>query len=209
MSDAYTTLAVGPRGVYLRAAHEARLARGDRAVVAAFRAWCATATVGVWALRVRGGQIEATARAASSLTDGLPASFVVSPFAGSGTPGPFAKPAPPSPYDAVRTPGEATLLTSADGARLWEGSVAALLAWDGHRLVAVPDDTPRVASLAEAHVAAELGVARGRLLVAHDWPLLLINAVVLTCAPRVAGRAPFPINVRAALHASLEATAGR
>ena len=129
--------------------------------------------------------------------------FVVSPFAD--LHGRFAKPAPPNPYDRVRVEGLSSLLTDGAGLELYEACAASIVAWDGKSLVLPPEDVPAVASLAEAEVAARLSPRRARLLAASDWPLLLINAVVGTCAAQVPGRAAFPLKQRKQLDAVLSA----
>ncbi|MBL8919798.1 MAG: hypothetical protein JNJ54_13100 [Myxococcaceae bacterium] len=137
----------------------------------------------------------------SRLSEGMPVRALPSPFAG--RQGRFAKPAPPNPYDAVRMDGVATLLTSADGAELYESCSATVVAWNGTALVLPPVEAPAVASLAEAAIEAHEQVVRCPVPAAGDWPLLLVNAVVRTCAPSIPGRRPFPPEVRARLEALL------
>jgi hypothetical protein len=84
--------------------------------------------------------------------------------------------------------------------------VAAVLGWNGRELVAPPADRPRVASTAAAALLAIEPSVELPLPASGDLPLLLVNAVALTCLP--AGSA-FPAEVRARLHAALLATAGR
>lgn len=178
--------------------HLRRLGEDARAALLAFEA---AAEPGAYRATWDGSQLRTTPRPPSRLVDGIPTRFAVSPFAEQR--GRFPKPAPPSPYDGVRLPGVATLLTDASGEALLEGCVASLVAWDGVTLVLPPADAPAVASVAEAAIAARLPHRRARLLVSAGWPLLLINAVVGTCAPGVEGRARFPEDVRARVDALL------
>jgi hypothetical protein len=158
---------------------------------------------GVYRVTWDGVALSTQVRPPSRLVEGMPTRFVPSPFAGQR--GRFAKPTPPSPYDAVRIAGVSSLLTCAAGVELYESCVASVVAWDGASLVLPPDEVPAVASIAEAEVAARFPHRRASILVAGDWPLLLINAVAGTCAPTVAGRAVFPEEVRARLDAALRA----
>jgi hypothetical protein len=77
--------------------------------------------------------------------------------------------------------------------------VAGLVAWDGERLVVPPDEAPAVASVAERAVLEHLAPRRAPLWVSADWPLLLVNAAVGTCAVASPGRSPFPAAARARL----------
>jgi hypothetical protein len=198
----FTTLRVAEAGVVLFAAHRARLGAEAAPAFEAFAAGAAPGVYGV--LAGPGGRLEVTPRAGSRLFDGIPVRRVPSPLA----PGLGARPKapPPGPYDAVRTPGLATLLTDPADAELWESCTASVLAWDGAGLVAVPADRTRVDSTAEGEVLRQLAVRRAPVPVAAGWPLLLLNAVVLSCAP--AGPA-FPAEVRRAVDEVLLATARR
>ena len=199
VSAPYTVLRVTPsNGVPLFEGHVRRLGEASRA---ALRHFAAQAIPGVYRVTWDVAELVTTLRPPSRLVEGMPTRFVVSPFAGQR--GRFAKSAPPTPYDAVRVAGVSSLLTGADGTEMYEACVASLVAWDGAMLVLPPDDVPAVASLAEAEVAARLPHRRARLFVESAWPLLLINAVALTCAARVEGRPKFPAEVRARLDAVL------
>jgi hypothetical protein len=197
--SAYTVLRLTEaREVTLFEGHVRRLGEASRE---ALRHFAGRSAPGVYRVTWDSAGLLATPRPPSRLVEGMPSRFVVSPFAGQR--GRFAKPAPPSPYDSVRAEGISSLLTDAAGTELYEACVASLVAWDGASLVLPPADLPAVASLAEAEVAARFPHRRGRLLVKSDWPLLLINAVVGTCAVSVAGRGAFPPDVRARLDAAL------
>jgi hypothetical protein len=187
--------------VLLFEAHRARL--GPAAAVA-FDAFAAAAAPGVYRVEAEGAAVRATPREGSRLYEGIPLRWVPSPLpAGLG---PLPKAPSPGPYDAVRAPGLATLLTDPAGEEVWESCTAAVLAWDGAGLVASPADRSRVASTAEAVVARALPLRRAPLLRAAGWPVLLVNAVVGCCAP--AGPA-FPPAARRQVEAALLATARR
>jgi hypothetical protein len=201
MATGYTTLRVTEAGVVLLAWHRARFAP---AAWPAFDDFSRAAAPGVYALLARGAALEIEARPGSRLVDGVPTRVLVSPVAGRS--GPLDKQPPGSAWDAVRQRGVATLLTDPSGQELYEACVAAVLGWNGRALVAPPADRPRVASTAAAALLAIEPWVEQPLPVAGGPPLLLVNAVALTCVP--AGSA-FPADVRARLHAALLATAGR
>jgi hypothetical protein len=136
----------------------------------------------------------------------MPVRRLVSPFAARR--GAFPKPGPPNAYDAVRLPGVATLLTSSDGSEIFESCVAAVLGWDGARFVCVPEDRPRVASVAEAAVRAALPWVRAPLRVAERLPLVLLNAVAGPCSVRT-GRPPVPADVMQLLKRLLQRSTRR
>jgi hypothetical protein len=192
MGDRFTALRVADGGgVPLFEGHVRRLGESCRSALGQF---AAEAVPGVYRVSWNGSELTATLRGPSKLVEGMPVRFVVSPFAGQR--GRFPKPGPPSPYEGVRVEGVATLLTDAAGEELYESSVSGLVAWDGSSLVLPPEDVPAVASVAEAEVAERLVVRRGRLMVRSEWPLLLINAVVGTCAVELPGRPAFPADQR-------------
>ena len=181
VSAPYTVLRVTKAsGVPLFEGHVRRLGASSRG---ALRQFASQAAAGIYRVTWDGTQLSTLQRPASRLVEGMPTRLVVSPFADQR--GRFAKPPPPNPYDAVRVEGVSSLLTDVAGEQLYEACVASIVGWDGARLVLPPQEVPAVASLAEAEVAAKLAPRRARLLVASDWPLLLINAVAGTCAVQV------------------------
>ncbi|MFZ5444727.1 MAG: hypothetical protein ACOZQL_32335 [Myxococcota bacterium] len=193
----FTSLRLTSAGhVPLFEGHVRRLGESSRD---ALRHFVSLAAEGVYRVWWDGRQLTTQHRAASQLRDGIGVRFAVSPYAAQS--GRFAKPASPCPYDAVRAEGVVTLLTDASGDELLEADRAALVAWDGASLVLVPDEVPGVASVAEAEVLARLPHRRARILRRDGWPLLLINAVIGTCAPAECGS--FPADQRAALEAVL------
>lgn len=205
---AFTTLRVIEAGVVLRDGHLARLRAAGPWVEDAFARFARDAAPGVYALTASAGRLAVEPRPGSRLHDGIPVRFRVSPVAGCA--GPFPKPAPPGPYAAVRAPGVATLLTDATGAELFEGCVAAVIAWDGASLVMPPADRPRVASVAEAGIRAALPVREAPIAARGGWGLALVNAVAGICRPATGpDRAPFPEEVAARIEALLLATARR
>ena len=202
----YTTLRVTASGVVLYEQHLERLAPEGPAALEAFARFAREARPGIYAVTVRGGTLAVEPRGGSALVAGMPARLVVSPFAAQR--GAFPKPAPPSPYDAVRQPGVATLLTSADGSEIYESCVAAVLGWDGARFICVPEDRPRVASVAEAAVRAVLPHTRAPLRTADSTPLVLLNAVAGPCVVDT-GRPPPPPEVLEMLARVLERSTRR
>ncbi len=192
MSEPYTVLRVTKAsGVPLFEGHVRRLGESSRG---ALRHFASETAAGIYRVTWDGKQLTTLLRPASRLVEGMSTRFVVSPFADQR--GRFAKPSPPNLYDAVRIDGVSSLLTDRAGEELYEACVASIVAWDGKSLVLPPEEVPAVASLAEAEVAAKLPVRRARLMIAGDWPLLLINAVAGTCQVQVPGRADFPRGVR-------------
>lgn len=203
----YTTLRVKDPGVVLLDGHARRLAPRGGPVLDRFLDFARSAVPGVYALTARGESLSVEARSGSSLLDGMPWRLAASPVAGA--PGAIAKPPPPGPYAPVRAAGIATLLTSPDGEEIWEACVAAVVGWDGERLVLVPADRPRVESTAEQAIAASLPVRRAPILSRGAMPLLLVNAVKGTCTLEAPGRAAFPVERVRAIGRILDTLTGR
>lgn len=199
----YTALRVTESGVVLFDAHRRRL---GVAYEAAFDTFAATAAPGIYGLRGADGHLETTRRDRSRLFDGIPVRFLPSPIADRR--GPQVKTPSPSPWDAVRQDGVATLLTSPDGAELFESCTASVLAWDGATLVAPPDDAPRIASVSEAFLLSRHPHRRAPIRRDAGWALVLVNAVAGACAPSLEAP-PFPAAVLSALRASLNSSARR
>jgi len=194
---AYTLLAVTGDGVVLGAYHLRRLgldAEEAAPALGAFRRFAAEASPGVFALLLHGPSLSVESRPGTRLRDGMPARVAPSPVTDRA--GPLPKPASPGPYDAVRQSGIATLLTSLDGEEIYEACSAAVLGWDGGRLVCVPDDRPRVWSTAEAAVREHLPVVERPILLRSRMPILLVNAVKGTCSLAAPRRDPFPTRAR-------------
>ena len=185
----YTTLRVTEAGVVLYDLHVERLAPEGAAGLAAFARFAREATPGIYGVALAGDELRAGRRSGSQLVEGMPVRLAVSPFASQR--GAFRKPGPPSAYDGVRLPGVATLLTSSDGSEIFESCVAAVLGWDGTHFVGVPEDRPRVASVAEAAVRATLPFVRAPLRTGDRLPLILLNAVAGPCIVST-GRPPVP-----------------
>jgi hypothetical protein len=195
----YSTVRVVPAGVVLFDAHRRRL--GEPAA-AAFDAFSHTATPGVYSLAFGDGVLSVTPRPGSRLHDGQATRTLPSPIARAT--GPQPKQSSPSPWDTVRTPSVATLLSDPQGTQLYESCVAAVVAWDGRELVLVPDSSPRVESLAERFVQAHHPHHRAPIPPTHE-ALLLINAVTLA----IPAGSRFPPAVRDELQRALDATAAR
>lgn len=177
----YTVLRVVEAGVVLFDFHRARLADGD-GMELAFDAFAARAKPGIYVLRGVGpAEFSVTERPSSRLRDGQPTRTLVSPIAH--LTGPQRKVPSPSPWDAVRQEGLATLLVTADGDEYLESCVASVLAWDGARLLAPPDERPRVASAFERWLVETSSATRAPLHVEARQPLLLANAVAGPCVP--------------------------
>jgi hypothetical protein len=203
----YTALKVTDAGVVLFEGHARRLAPEGGAALSRFREFALGAAPGFYVLRESGDELRAQPRGPSALFDGMPARLAVSPVAGA--PGPFAKPESPGTYASERVAGVATLLLSADRAEILESCSAAVVGWDGERLVLAPADRPRVDSTAEAAVAAALPHARAPIDAAGDMPIALVNAVKGPCCVECPGRQAFPQEVARALERALLATARR
>jgi len=203
----YTTLRITDAGVVLHSGHRERLAPAGHAALTAFDRFAASAAPGIYSLRAEGDRLAITALAASRLIDGMPTRARVSPL--THLRGAQPKPASPCSYDTVRQEGVATLLTSSDGSEIYEACVAAVIGWDGARLVCVPSDRPRVASVTEAALRLGLPFVEAPLLVADTLPLALINAVKGVCEVELPNRAALPQDVLATMRSLLAATTRR
>jgi hypothetical protein len=186
------------RRVLLLEGHARRLGEGSREALLDF---ASTAAPGVYRANWDGARLVTEVRGPSRLSEGMPSRFVVSPFAEQR--GRFPKPGPPSPYDSVRLGGVATLLTDARAEEIFEESASAVVAWDGASLVITPESSPAVASVAEDAVLRALAVKRARILVASDWPLVVINAVAGVVGISVERRGAFPAEARSRVAAVL------
>lgn len=202
--ERYTLLLTTEDGVVLHDYHRRRLnPDGDAAADRALARFAREARLGVYAVWIGdGGVLRSEPRGGSRLREGMPSRFLVSPLAGGR--GVVPKVPPPSPYDAVRADGVASLLASADGAEIYEACVAAVLGWDGRRIICAPGDRPRVWSTAEAAVREHLPVSEAPILTASAAPLLLVNAVKGTCAVDLPGRGAFPAGVRREIEQLIE-----
>lgn len=201
----WTALRVTPSGVVLHDEHERRLAPAGPAFLRAFRKFAATATPGSWIVRADGDALQSE-RFTSSLSDDSPTRTLVSPYAE--LTGSFSKPSRPSAYHDLRQPGVVTLLTSGNGAELYETCAAALVGWDGSRLVLVPDRTPRVDSTSERFLRRNFDCVRAPLVAADSGPILAVNAVKGTCS-LATSRRPFPDVVRRRIDDAFEQSARR
>lgn len=204
MSTAYTTLRVSSRGVVLFEDHAERL---GPLVRSQFEHFAASATEGIYSLRADGPTLSIEPRAGTRLTAEADVREAVSPVLE--RKGAFAKPAPPSAYDAVRSLGVMTLLTSSAGDEIFESCLASVMAWDGESLVLVPTNRPRVMSVAESFVARDFPHRRAPIRTDGNWGLLLINAVAAVVPAWLPGRKPFPTQLLAEIKAAIEATAIR
>lgn len=189
----YTLLRVTQAGVVLCDYHLRRLELETRASRDAFLRFADGASPGVWAVWAEEGNLRAEPRPGSRLRDGAPVRTLPSPVLDRGAALP--KPAPPGPYAAVRAAGVSTLLTSADGLEIFEASSAAVVGWDGDRILCPPRSRPRVWSTSEAAIRDHLPVKEEPLSPASD-ALLLVNAVKGTCSLDAPHGRAFPADVR-------------
>lgn len=195
----YTLLRVTEVGVVLRDYHARRFEReGGAAARDALLRRARAASPGVWAVSGDARSLRAELRAGSRLRDGMPARTTPSPALDRA--GRFGKPCSPSAYDSVRREGVATLLTSADGSEILEACCAAVVGWDGERIVCPPRDRPRVWSTAEAAIRDHLPVREAAIAASCD-ALLLVNAVKGTCALAEPRSRSFPPEIRQAIEA--------
>jgi hypothetical protein len=191
----YTVLRVTNAGVVLWDYHMRRLEAdqdsGTREKLLAFGREAAPGVWAVWTDYPRGLRVQP--RPGSRLRDGVPVRFLPSPVADQV--GQRPKPNSPCPYDRVRVKGVATLLTSPDGREIYEACCAAVVGWDGERIVCVPRDRPRVWSTAEAAIRDHLPVREAALPTSSEV-MLLVNAVKGTCTLAQPYSRAFPIEVR-------------
>lgn len=199
----YTLLSSRPQGIVLCQYHLRRLGlsepdsrhAGGRSARAVLSGWCRDQDAGTWAVTIDdAGELKIEARPETSLRDGMPVRFEPTPMRN--LRGAIPKPPSPSPYDAVRLKSRATLLTSVDGTEIYEACRAAVLGWDGERVVCVPRDRPRVWSTSEAAVREHLLVRETPIAVDSAMPILLVNAVKGPCTLDLPTRRPFPEPVR-------------
>lgn len=202
----WTALRASDSGVLLYDEHCARMRTGGETAARLFRNFARDVTAGAWVVEVDGDSLSANRLPGTGLVDGARSRVLPSPFRH--LTGSFPKPPRPSPYHALRTPGVVTLLSDADGHELYESCAAAIVGWDGSRLVFPPESRPRVWSTAERFFARAFDHVRAPLLQNDTIPLLAINAVAGTCAFN-AGRAPFPADVRARLDRAFAQSAQR
>lgn len=201
----YTTLRVIEQGIVLFEQHLRRIAPQPGVVRDRFLAFAKGAYPGVYSVRVIDADLFVEWRAASRLVDGLPIRYAPSPYAD--RVGAFPKPPPPA-YSPVRAEGVVTLLTLEDGT-LAEADNAAIVSVREGRVVLVPEASPRVDSGAEREIERSFDVVRAPIRVDGDDPILLVNAVKLTCGVDAPGRREFPAEVRGRIEACLLATARR
>jgi hypothetical protein len=191
----YTVLRITNASVVLWDYHVRRLGLGqDSVAYQSLVRFVRAATPGVWAIGLdgqRGLQVEA--RSGSRLYDGMPARLTMSPVAGNV--GYRSKTKSPGPYDGVRQHGVATLLTDASGTELYEACSAAIVAWDGQRIVCVARECPRVWSTAENAIRDHLPVGEATIPVGSD-AILLVNAVKGICELEAPHSQAFPARVR-------------
>jgi hypothetical protein len=95
-------------------------------------------------------------------------------------------------------------LTDASQTEVYESCVASTIGWNGSTLVLVPDDRPRVDSLADRFIRDHLPHTVEPL--AADHSALVVVKAVTAAIPAGSG---FPLEQRLALMRALEATTKR
>lgn len=190
----YTVLRVTEAGVVLWDYHLRRLeVKPGRAAYVQLHHFAQHATPGVWAAWSDARDVRVERRPGSRLRDGMPVRFVTSPVAD--RIGWISKPGSPSCYDRVRLDGWATLLTSPDGREIYEACSAAVVGFDGDRIVCVPHGCPRVWSTAENAIREHLRTRDAAILTTFE-AILLVNAVKGTCTLAHPFSRAFPVEVR-------------
>jgi hypothetical protein len=185
----FTTLRVNENGLLLYAQHEARFRNSGEAAIKAYKQFAIHAKPGIYNLFWDGISLLVKERAESTLFDGMPVRFMISPIANLKSR--IDKPMPPSIYSNLIEPTISTLLTSSDSKEIYESCRASIIAWNGKNIIRVPDDRPAVKSTMEA-LLRELGVVEEPILCDSNYPLALVNAVKCTCTISVEGRKEFP-----------------
>jgi hypothetical protein len=189
----YTVLRKTADGVPLRSLHRARFCTSDEAE-RAFDEAVDALPEGLHALHYAESALQVRMLAGSRLAAVERVQFAPTPLPGpTGTTGAIAKPAPPCVYDDYRRGPVLTVFFEGGTKALCEADCAAIVGWDGEMLVVPPDETPRVASVAETLVLEAFSgrVRRGALLRDGAEALAFVNAAG-ACTLPIAGRAPFP-----------------
>jgi hypothetical protein len=94
------------------------------------------------------------------------------------------KTASPSAWSNVRIPNIATLLSSRDGAEIFESCSASLLCFDGDLLISAPETRPRIRSTAEYAIRNELPSVERPIFTSDMLPMVLVNAVAGVVIPQ-------------------------
>jgi hypothetical protein len=185
----YTVLRKTADGVPLRSLHRARFSGADEAA-RTFDEAVDALPEGLHALCYVENALQVRALAGSRLASVERVQFAPTPLPGTGA---IAKPAPPCVYDDYRRGPVLTVFFDASMSTLCEADCAAVVGWDGLSLVVPPDETPRVASVAETAILEAFfrRVRRGPLVRDGAEALAFVNAAG-ACTLPIAGRAPFP-----------------
>jgi hypothetical protein len=203
----FTTLRVNENGVLLYSQHEQRFRNAGEDAVRAYRQFAADATQGVYNLFWDGKILLVKERGESTLFDGMPVRFMVSPIAN--LKNRIDKPMPPSIYSNFVETNISTLLTSADGKEIFESCRASVIAWNGKNIIRVPDDRPAVRSTMERLLKEMPGVIEEPILKDSAYPIALVNAVKCTCTLTIEGRNEFPVEELERIREVYMATAKR
>jgi hypothetical protein len=202
----YTVLRVVESGVVLLREHEDRFRVAGPAALGAFQRFASEASPGLYALTWRNGELSVQVRTTTSLFEGIPVRYMVSPLAGGHS---IPKTPPPNPYGVVRQPGVATLLTSADGLEIFESCTAGVVAWEDDSFVVPPEDRPRLVSTTVTAIERALRPRREPICRGDSRALALVNAVSGLVIPVMPERPSFPAAARQRFNSMLEEATGR
>lgn len=186
----FTTLKINDNGVLLYSLHEERFRKAGNEAVQAYRKFATNAVPGVYNLYWDGKHLLVKTREGSSLFDGMPVRYRVSPIANMKNR--IDKPMPPSIYTGLVELNISTLLTSADGKEIFESCRASVVAWNGKNIIRVPDDRPAVMSTMEQLLSKVTNVMEEPIVADSDYPIALVNAVKCICTVSMEGRNEFP-----------------
>ncbi len=186
----FTTLKINDNGVLLYSQHEQRFRIAGNDALKAYRQFAAEAAQGVYNLVWDGKNVLVKVRDESTLFDGMPVRYMISPIAH--LKNRIDKPMPPSIYSSFVELAISTLLTSSDGKEIYESCRASVIAWNGKNIIRVPDNRPAVKSTMEMFLKEMPNVIEEPILKDSDYPIALVNAVKCTCTISVEGRKEFP-----------------
>lgn len=185
----YTRLRISEKGIVLCDYHLRRLGL-PREQLDAFVEVARKSAPSAWSVWWQDNRLNWLRSDGSQLHDGIPVRYATSPVADQS--GAQPKPRTPCVYDAVRLKDVATLLTSTDGQEVYEACRAAVVGWDGNKLVCTPNDRPRVWSTTETAIREHLSVTEAPIPAHSTMPILLVNAVKGPCTVSDPHRQAFP-----------------
>ncbi|MBN1962328.1 MAG: hypothetical protein JW841_15450 [Deltaproteobacteria bacterium] len=189
----YTSLRLTERGIVLKDFHMRRLQAAGPNADAALEQLAKDKKPGCYSVWAEDKVWRIEPRGESRLYDGMPIRYLPSPLLGKV--GPCAKTASPNPYDAVRTLGIATLLTSANGEEIFESCSAAVIGWDGNQFICVPENNPHVWSTSEAAIRKYMPFISAPIKISDTFPVILVNAIKGVCTITTTDRQDMPQKV--------------